>query len=284
MTDTFNCETASQPRNWLRQALTNPLWFNDDPPRWRNMPSTAEAIAERQKRARFCNNNGLSRLGSLLAGCSCTARCLSGSCPECGRAFQRLVVSQTHSVLVPSEQFVVASIVPRRFYELGRLRELQLPEFRVFLEKVLAEGGVGLALGGIDFSFNEHKFDAFQARWSPHFWVLIHRRNRPVWERSLRIAYRSAKAVPRPVKVKDWDGKMRAVGYAFKTNFSRRNSSETQRNYRNGKRTCKNTTYDRLRVEERRELFAYLHGIGLEARLVLLGIRISDTGKFRLDP
>jgi hypothetical protein len=177
---------------------------------------------------------------------------------------------------MPDFEFVVISIIPKPAWRLGQLATFDILSFRRQFSKDMERCRIPFAVGGIDFSFNEHKTQLFPSRWVPHFWILANRANRVRWEILLRKAYPANRWVLRPVKIETWDGKRRALGYALKTNFSRRISLTGTRHYRRGERTCKITTYDRLRVRERLELYQFLAKIGLGARIIVLGVDAQE--------
>lgn len=80
--------------------------FEDTPPKWREgstnrlCQSAREAIDERLRLVKRLHRFGYtsdaaSMLAVKLADCSEAGRCLSGACPECARAYQRLFVRTT---------------------------------------------------------------------------------------------------------------------------------------------------------------------------------------------
>lgn len=263
---------------WLVSSLANERWFGDEQPEWKRLPTSAQAKIERIKRSRLLKKYGHSSLGTLLANCTPRARCLSGCCPECGRALQRFFAAQCEKLLVPSQEYDTVSVVGRTHRRLGRLHTLSPYKFQRYLRRALSKGHAGIAVGGIDFSFNEFPRIKQVSRWVPQFWLLIHNANRARWENVLRKKYPARDLVPRPVKIQSWDGNIAAAGYALKTNFIRRRTIQTGRYARRKYLVCQNTTNDKLRAAERVELFRYLHAIGLEARLVLFDVTKIEGG------
>jgi hypothetical protein len=269
----------SKASEWLAQCLSDERLFGDGPPVWRYLPTSADALSERIRRSRLLKKHNLSKVGFLLARCAPRARCASGACPECGRALQRLFTKEAQRLLQPHDHYEAVSVVGRTHRRGAELNTLNISTFTAQLFKLLREGGAGIVMGGIDFSFNEYPTLNLHDRWAPQFWLLVRSANRPHWERLIREFYRSNTAVPRPIKVKTWNGNIRAPGYALKTNFRRRISVSGSRFARGHNSVCRNTKPDRLRAHERVELYRYLHEIGLEARIVLVGID-KVTGGF----
>lgn len=266
------------PSEWLVSSLANERWFGDGQPKWQHLPTSAQAKIERIKRSRLLKKHGSAPLGTLLAECAPRARCFSGCCPECGRALQRFFAEKVGALLVPPSEYDTVSIVGRTRRRFGQLDTLALPAFKRHLVRTLQRGQASLAVGGIDFSFNEYPGTKHISRWVPQFWLLIHNANRARWERVLREKYPSRILVPRPVRIKSWDGCIAAAGYALKANFSLRRTTRTQRYARGKYRPCQNTSNDKLRAAERVELFKYLHKVGLEARLVLFDVTKIEGG------
>jgi hypothetical protein len=264
--------------NWLRRLLSKESWYAEGRPRWNNLIGPDAAQDERLKRIRLLKKHGATELASVLAGCEPQNRCLSGACSECGRAFQRIFVAKAAAILLPHDCFDAVSIVGNSFRFAGNLHGLSASGFQARLSRRLKKAGATLALGGIDFSFNEYPTKNRRSRWVPQFWVLMDNTNRSRWEKHLRATYRPTSLVPRPLKIIAWDGNVAALGYALKTNFARRITTRSQRFARGRFRVCQNSNYDKLRSAERAELFIYLDEIGLEARLVLFGVEKTEGG------
>jgi hypothetical protein len=265
-------KSSSPASKWLVDGLADEHWFGDARPKWKHLPTSAKAKIERIKRSRLLRKHGGSALGTVIANCAPRARCLSGCCPECGRALQRFFAAGCKKLLLPSHEYDAVSIVGRTHRQLGSLDTLSTEKFQSHLSRALRKGHAGIAVGGIDFSFNEYPGTKQLSRWVPQFWLLIHNANRTRWENVLRKQYPTRVLVPRPIKIQSWDGNIAAAGYALKTNFIRRRTIQTERYARGKYRPCQNTTNDRLRAIERVELYRYLHAIGLEARIVLFDI------------
>jgi hypothetical protein len=134
---------------------------------------------------------------------------------------------------------------------------------------ILRKNNVSHAVGGLDFSFNEDARAVFTSHWCAHLWLLLPSTTRKNWEPALRAANPPSLQVPRPVKIKDWDGRTEALAYALKSEFKRRVSVMI--------RDTRNTSEQRLRVKERIALYRYLNAISLADRIFLLGARPTMT-------
>lgn len=267
--------------HWIRRALRNESLFSDSSPRWAGLPSHKQACRERQARVRLFRKYGAHDLALILTRCNRNARCASGSCPACNRALQRHLVAQAFPVLQPHAEFVIASLIPDVSASLGQLAQLPIAEFTGLIESHLSNSRIHFCVGGIDFSYNEHRRNRFAAHWAPHVWLLIHKYNRPRWEALLRRHFRRTKTIPRPVMIKSWDGDLAAIGYSLKYKFGRRISGIDVRSA--GTRRCNVTDYDRLRSKERFELYSYLHEIGLGKRILVMGLETTPVPTLRFD-
>jgi hypothetical protein len=164
--------------------------------------------------------------------------------------------------------------VPKAPIRLGALSQLPIIDFTESVGARLARSRLSFCVGGVDFSFNESRRGDFSPHWSPHIWFLTDKSNQARWEVRLRRYFVRSPAVPRPVKIQQWDGDLAAIGYSLKYEFRRRISNVGRREQ--GARLCKVTNYDRLRSHERFELYSYLHKIGLGSRILLIGVEVDN--------
>lgn len=260
--------------DWVRAALANRKLFGDGPPRWNNQPSRLDALHERAARMRLFRKHDAPRLTLKLANCVVNRPCLSGACPVCSRALQRHFVSEAFPFLQPTSEFLTVSLIPNTPFSFGTLSQLPVMEFKESVGERLARSKISFCVGGVDFSFNESRRGDFSPHWSPHIWLLTNKFNRARWEMRLRQHFIRSRAIPRPVKIQQWDGDLAAIGYSLKYDFSRRISTIGRRSL--DTRECKVTNYDRLRSRERFELYSYLHRIGLGSRILLMGLETTN--------
>jgi hypothetical protein len=179
-------------------------------------------------------------------------------------------VRQTYKLVQPSSEFQVVCLVPPGTAD---LKLFSVNAFRDSIADNLISCGISFVIGGIDFSYNEHREGRFAPYWSPHAWFLTTGYRSDQWSARLRRAFPGTSLIPRPVKIDDWDGRRALIGYSLKYDFKRRISqTDTRRRRGGGTRKCQVTQYDRLRSIERFELYSCLHEMGLGARLLLMGI------------
>ena len=78
---------------------------------------------------------------------------------------------------------------------------------------------------------------------------------------------------PKPIKISPFENTARRRSYALKTHFARRIGYDQKKEGEGQVRRCRNTSRDKLRAQERLELFLYLDQVGLGSRLVCLGVK-----------
>ncbi len=265
---------------------------------WKNAPSGDDVLHERLRRIRFLRKYGLSKPGAIsvadrLQTCEPMRRCLSGACPECGRLLQRWFVRQSKQFIArhlnkPSDELIAISIVPSApLFSPGQLGELSITNLQRRLKWAFDRVNLKIAIGGIDFSFNEDQNGRYQPFWSAHHYLITSTTDTVQLGLNLRGIFRRSNEVPRPVKLTPFSNKPRRRSYALKMSFYRRIGHDDIK-LKNGKtRKCRNTNRDRLRAKERLELFIYLNQIGLASRVVFrgakpiinsLGVSISPIG------
>jgi hypothetical protein len=277
--------TKTYPKNrsvtkpWIQNALSTELLYGDGPPDWRKATSQSEAVQERLKAVHFLSkhafvNAELKDIADTLKFCSPRDRCHSAACPECGRAMQRYFVAQCLPLLT-GEKACVASVIDSKMSGRAELLHFSATSLINRVKSLLKRNGARLAVGGIDFSFNQNGIGRFRSHWSAHLWLILLNHNRDRWEPALREANLASDAVPRPIKIMHWDGRKEALAYALKTSFKRRVSVYNKATSRRGQQ--RNTSEQDLRVAERISLYQYLDSIGLHDRVFLLGARPTMT-------
>jgi hypothetical protein len=221
-----------------------------------------------------------------LRRCRREHRCFSQACPQCAKAEQALLASATGkftSDQADETNIVFATIIPpNSSVPMGSLQEFDLANFKRRVRDGLAKTSAIWAAGAVDLTLNEHRDDVFEAHWSPHAHLITATDDINDLVHGLRASFPRSDKAPRPVVVKEWDGDFRAFSYVFKPHFARRISiaRATRFNPRtNGTRSCRATTYDRLRVSERIELALFLDAIGLGGRLLFRNVRLYGTAK-----
>ncbi|WP_237480622.1 hypothetical protein [Lichenibacterium dinghuense] len=106
----------------MRVILANEPLYGDGPPQWfegrrqRPCQTAAQAQAERRRRVKRLRRFGKKqpaalRVADRLEACQPEARCHSGACPECARAWQRWFVTATTGFLSAQAGGVAGSTI-----------------------------------------------------------------------------------------------------------------------------------------------------------------------------
>jgi hypothetical protein len=249
---------------------------------WKNAPTANTAKQGRLRRIRFLRNHvktdeRASALVNRLDHCERNNRCCSGACPECGRLLQRWFVRHSESFVSEnlnrkSNELVALSIVPAQpIVPPGKLSDFSVIDLHRRLKHALAKTDVAVALGGVDFSFNEHHDGKYKPYWSPHIYLIASTTDRKKLGTNIRKQFRSRKGVRRPTNVASFENTAIRRSYALKMRFDRRvgytkAGSGERKEY-------EDTSYDKLRANELLELLICLDQIGLAARVIFWGAK-----------
>ena len=139
-------------------------------------------------------------------------------------------------------------------------------------------------IGGIDWSFNEHKQQRHMPHWCLHVHGITVTNKIKVLRRSLKKKFPATDTIPRTIKVQEWDGKVKALRYPFKPKFDRRIGTENGKRFdkRTGKyRKCRDTNDQPLRSKDKLELLLHLDSIGIAGRLFVKSVqfmKLKGTG------
>jgi hypothetical protein len=290
MRNQFDSHECQDVKPWVIAAINDEEQCPPDP-MWRKERSADWAYEERLRRIKFLRKHSNTHPDALvvaerLESCEPKHRCLSGACPECGRLFQRLFVRSSkkfiarHIALLWS-WLVGVSIVPYDpIIPPGQLSSLDIVNMQRRLKFALKKTKIGVALGGIDFSFNEDREGKYAPFWSVHFYLIASTEDKKKLSKKLRELFLESDIVPRPVKISRFKNTERRRSYALKMNFKRRIGYHETKN-QNGKiRKCRNASRDKLRAAERFELFLYLDKIGLASRVICWGAKpvVNSSG------
>lgn len=236
------------------------------------------------KSPRRKDQTGCNALADRLDPCRPYARCRSAACPECSKAAQKHLAKALKGFLrydtdFPAE-FVCVSVIPAD--GVARPRDLHslVPTLAIrrWREK-LAKIDIPFFVGGIDVSFNEHKEGRYKRHWSVHFWGFTATTDIDQLKDDLKALFPKTDAILRPVKVKVWDGRAKALRYVLKTEFRRRIGVEKRvaKNADGTPRASRGTVYDRIRSRHREQLLLYLDKNGLQSRLLLRSVQLSGS-------
>ncbi len=225
-------------------------------------------------------------LANKLDACKPEARCKSAACPECAYAAKQLLTTISKKYLDHQAEagstIVCVSIVPANgITNPGQLSLAQHQRNVRRWKDALGRADVTWFIGASDWSFNEHQDNRYPAHISHHFYGFTATDDPQTLKRDLQEVFPKTDAIPRPVKVQEWDNKPKPIRYMAKSKFFRRiGSDEGQRfNKANGKkRSCRATDKQPLRSSQKRKLLLHLDQIGLQGRLVLRWLQILHRG------
>lgn len=240
---------------------------------------------------RWLRLQGETALARMVSRCRPDKRCLSPGCLQCRVAEQALIAKTTKKFVRArfdeSEIAFVSIVPPRSQVPLGVLVEFDADNFTWRIRDGLAKTDALWGVGAIDLSVNAHRDDAFEPFWQPHAALLVGADSLDELGSQLRAVFPSDDLTPRPVLIKQWDGRVAVFPYLHKPNFSRRVTIENQSRYSatTGRwRTCRATTYDRLRASENLEATRFLDRVGLGGRLLLRNVRLrGKNGRIWLE-
>jgi hypothetical protein len=233
-------------------------------------------------RKKYRDNQACQDLADKLEACKRDARCKSAACPECSTAAQDLVTEVTQQFLKEKAKIVSVSIVPADgTSKPGQLTPGQHARNVRRWKERLGRAGVTWFLGGSDWSFNEHEKDRYQPHWSHHLFGFTVTNGPEDLKKKLQNQFPKTDAIPRPVKVQEWDSKKKAIRYMVKSKFWRRIGTDKGERFdkdNNKNRSCRATDKQPLKSSQRRELLLHLDQIGLQGRLVLRWLQIVHLG------
>ena len=274
---------------WVKKAVSQEETKPQNP-MWKGEPSEEKIAQEQPKRIRFLFKHGrndpeVEAVAKRLESCRSRRRCLSGACLQCGHLLQRWFVRGSKRFIAnhlktKEDDLIAISIVPPdSMVDAGHLKSVSITNLQRRMKYALAKAGVEVAIGGIDFSFNEDKKYTYQPFWSPHLYVIMATRRRNRLKRDLAKLFPKTLMTPRPIKITPFRNRAYRRSYALKTHFGRR-IGYTQKKVCEGQvRKCRNTSRDKLRACERLELFLYLNQIGLASRPFFLGVKPHLSSK-----
>ncbi len=264
-------------------------FFGDGAPTWRqgrnDQPAkTSEtAVNERGLLVKALRRNGSAEaleLAGRMDLCRRGRRCLSGACPACARAAQRLFVHACRDLFDDHGQDMLAVNVVCHWagIDRGRLAEHDdlFEETRGRLRSALADVAVR-AVGGFDVSLNTHEADAFEPYWAPHALIVAPARRLKLLHGDFREWFPPGDDTPRPVRMSKFDGEARGFAYALKPEFSRRISLEP-RLLADGSRSTFGTRNKTISGTDRVELALALDRAGLDGRLFMRGYVLVTSG------
>jgi hypothetical protein len=269
----FDSHKCRDVKPWVIAAIKDESRYPPDR-LWKKEPTAEFAYHERLKRIKFLRKHSntdpkAAVLAHRLESCEPDQRCLSGACPECGRLFQRWFVRRSKKFIAkhisrPKHELVALSIVPYDpIISPGQLLTVDVVNLQRRLKYALKKADLDVALGAIDFSFNEDRKKKYLPFWSPHFYLITSTEHKKMLGKKLRKLFSKTKEIPHPVWIPTFHNKAHRRSYALKMNFKRRIGYNDIKKIRK----CRNTSRDKLRAAERLELFMYLDQIGFADRV-----------------
>jgi hypothetical protein len=199
--------------------------------------------------------------------------------------FQRWFVRRSRKFIAkhisrPKHELVAVSIVPwSPAAGLGQLLTVDIVNLQRRLKYALNKSGLDVALGGIDFSFNEDREQKYLPFWSPHFYLITSTADKAILKKKLCKLFSKTEEIPRPVKITSFKNKAFRRSYALKMNFRRRIGYWEIKRKKGKTRKCRNTSRDKLRAAERLELFMHLDKIGFADRVFFLNAKPVVKGQ-----
>jgi hypothetical protein len=271
----------------IARVLQDETYYCDGPPTWLGAPTSKDAKKARRsyvkRLRRFAHQfPGAKKLAKILARCKRRRRCMSGACPECGRAFQRWFVSKVVELVGnpnPNHLNSTSIVFLNHRTAEDQLTALDTTGMKRSLSQTVKDAdGLEWMAGGIDLSLNDDRQKKQGIAWQPQFYGLADVTNVEALSNLLRGTYSPTKSAPRPVQIKKCDGSTKVISYAFKTDFVRRIAYRAQVGPPDRRRRCWHTRKVSLRAGEHVQAMLWMHQIGLCGRLFLRGVRMTRTG------
>ena len=154
----------------------------------------------------------------------------------------------------------------------GQLKNFSITNFTRRIKVALDKAGIKCAIGGIDFSFNEDRDQRWQAFICPHIYLITSTDDREELRRGLQSIFKPGAEIIRPIKLPLFHNNAYRRSYSLKMIFKLRISYYKIRKD-NPTKKSRNTSNDKLRVDQRIELYRHLHQIGFAARVIFRGIK-----------
>ena len=157
----------------------------------------------------------------------------------------------------------------------GQFKHFSIANLQRRIKAALDASGVKFGIGGIDFSFNEDRQNKWQPFICPHIYLIASTDDREKLRCTLKKIFLKSVEVKRQIKLPHFQKNAYRRSYSLKMIFKRRISYYKLRKEKQTK--SRNTSNDKLRVDQRIELFKYLHKIGLAARVIFCGLKPKIT-------
>jgi hypothetical protein len=268
----------------IAHLLADEYWFANKPPSWPDAPTANAAKKGRIRRIkrllRFSSQfSEAKKLAKILARCKRRRRCMSGACPECGRAFQRWFVAEVVNLTSndsPLDLIAVSIAFPHHRSVGDTLDTLDTTKMKRDMTEIIKDSDlVHWMAGGIDLSLNDDTQRNVPICWQGQLYGFTEVFNRRKFSKLLRDAFKKTRKVKRPIQTEECDGSSRAISYGFKNDFVRRIGYRGQAGPPDNRRTCWKTRKVSLRPTEHVRAMLWLHKVGIAGRLFLRGVRMT---------
>lgn len=227
----------------------------------------------------------LSSVAAKLASCGhkrMQDRCGHPACAWCAGAVQSLMVGVAYAFVLKQSARAPWKTLSVILPPCDPAGEIDFKAEHERYEDLLRQARVSLGMFGLDFSYNEDqrwqlaKEERFDPHACVHLWGLAPAAQVDAAYRLLTKMLRPTCAVPRPIKRQHFNGNPAAIAYAFKPDFTRR---ETILQCRSGSNVLvRNTRKRPLRVEQAVQLILALDQAEPSDRIILLGVKLVITG------
>ena len=267
-------EALSMPRGLLCRNDDAVPWLTQSAQKARAARKNLSALLSRAKIADDFDRSEADEIIRKLNRCSNTAPCLSGPCPVCQRALQRLFVHLGMPIMQAHERYQMVTCVSGD----AGISAGKLDGAALLLERRRAMGFARASnsriFGAIDVSLNENKGNILPTLLWPHSHFLRLNRLFAIDDPSLIYLYPKSLHVRIPVLAKPYDGRPNAIAYALRPLTERRISLLREPNHR-----TRWTVRDKPLISNQRvELALALDQAGIEARPLLIGYELRTNG------
>jgi hypothetical protein len=269
----------------LLKNLTDEFWFGDGKPKWKQGPTLrpckSSAVALKEQMAavkcikKYGESESIAEIAARLTGCRPGERCLSGACPECSRALQRMMVAklrpEMRSLMKFSSYETVCqlTIVPRALQIDATSPDIygHCAQLIPCISEALTISDVETVVGGFDIAFNEHQDGAFEPYWQPHAHLIVLKSEIDGGIAALRGMFDRGAGIHAPVHVQNFDGSSLGFAYNWKSDFRRRVTLTASE----GGRARRSSMRD-LRPHQKLILWSALDRMGLGGRVIIRGL------------
>ena len=277
----FSPKNYSNAKAWVIKAIAQEE-THPSHQMWKKEPKSEYQFNERLRRIRFLRKHRttdpeLLLIADCLEQCEPRNRCCSGACSECSRLFQRFYVRHSRRsindiIAREGKELIGICIIPSSPLVLpGQLSNFSVVNFQRRIKAALDSVGIKSRIGGVDFSFNEDRDKQWHPFICPHIYLVASTDDREKLRLTLKKIFRKTDEVHRPIKLPLFHNNAYRRSYSLKMTFKRRISYYKLRKEKSTK--SRNTSTDKLRADQRIELFKYLHQIGFAARIIFRGIK-----------